>query len=114
MSRTAPSEAARPEAARPEAARPGTAPFGTAPPGAVEDGGGGAGSRPSGPSSRSRGPHAGQHTGWAWKRRSAGSRYSRSQSPHMANPAIVVFGLSYGRSVTMVNRGPQFVQLTNG
>ena len=32
----------------------------------------------------------------------------------MAKPAIVVSGLSYGTSRTIVNRGPQFVQLMNG
>ncbi len=45
---------------------------------------------PVGSTSRSRGPHAGQHTGWAWNRRSAGSAYSRAQSAHMAKPAMVV------------------------
>ena len=52
--------------------------------------------------------------GWAWKRRSAGSSYSPEQSGHMAKPAIVVFGRSYGMSRTIVKRGPQFVQLMNG
>ena len=60
------------------------------------------------------GPQAGQHTGWAWKRRSAGSWYSRAQSAHMAKPAMVVAGRSYGTSRTIVNRGPQLVQLMNG
>jgi hypothetical protein len=32
----------------------------------------------------------------------------------MAKPAMVVAGRSYGTSTTMVNRGPQLVQLTNG
>ena len=32
----------------------------------------------------------------------------------MVNPAIVVRARSYGMSRTMVNRGPQFVQLMNG
>ncbi len=64
--------------------------------------------------SRSEGPQAGQHTGWAWNRRSEGSRYSRAQSPHMANGALVVAGRSYGTSRTIVNRGPQFVQFTKG
>ena len=36
----------------------------------------------------------GQHTGWAWNRRSAGSPYSRAQSAHIANPAMVVAGRS--------------------
>ena len=48
------------------------------------------------------GPHAGQHTGWAWKRRSAGSSYSARHAAHMAKPAIVVFGRSYGIVVTIV------------
>ena len=45
---------------------------------------------PAAATSARRGPHAGQQTGWAWKRRSAGSRYSAAQSSHIANPAIVV------------------------
>ena len=32
----------------------------------------------------------------------------------MRNPAIVVSGRSYGTPRTIVNRGPQFVQLMNG
>ena len=64
--------------------------------------------------SRSRGPHAGQHTGWAWKRRSAGSAYSRAQSAHIGNGAMVVAAGRTGTPVTIVNRGPQFVQLVNG
>ena len=32
----------------------------------------------------------------------------------MTKPAIVVFGRSYGTPVTIVNRGPQLVQLMNG
>ena len=63
---------------------------------------------------RSRGPQAGQQTGWAWNRRLAGSSYSARQAGHIAKPAIVVSGRSYGTSRTMVNRGPQFVQLMNG
>ena len=63
---------------------------------------------------RSRGPQSGQAIGCAWKRRSAGSSYSARQASHMAKPAIVVFGRSYGTRVTIVRRGPQFVQLTNG
>nr|WP_255273567.1 hypothetical protein [Actinomadura madurae] len=36
------------------------------------------------------GPQDGQHTGWAWNRRSAGSSYSAVHSPHIAKPAMVV------------------------
>ena len=61
-----------------------------------------------------RGPHAGQAVGWAWKRRSRGSSYSRRQSAQRAKPAIVVFGRSYGSARTIVKRGPQFVQFRNG
>ena len=66
------------------------------------------------PSSRTDGPHTGQALGWAWKRRSAGFSYSARQSGHIVNPAIVVNGRSYGTARTIVNRGPQFVQLMNG
>ena len=46
------------------------------------------------------GPHAAQAFGCAWKRRSAGSWYSRAHAGQSANGAIVVFGRSYGtRSV---------------
>ena len=45
-------------------------------------------------SRRSRGPQRGQALGWAWKRRSAGSSYSRWQVAHIANAAIVVAGRS--------------------
>ena len=45
-------------------------------------------------SRRSRGPHAGQQTGWAWNLRSAGLRYSASHSAHMVNGAMVVSGRS--------------------
>ena len=65
-------------------------------------------------SSRTCGPHAGQAFGCAWKRRSPGSSYSRAQSEHIVNPAIVVSGRSYGTPRTIVNRGPQLVQLMNG
>ena len=61
-----------------------------------------------------RGPHSGQAFGWAWKRRSDGSSYSAWQAAHMTKPAIVVVGRSYGTPVTIVNRGPQLVQLMNG
>ena len=64
--------------------------------------------------SESRGPHTGQAIGSAWKRRSDGSSYSRRQSRQSGKSAIVVFGRSYGTRVTIVRRGPQFVQLTNG
>ena len=40
------------------------------------------------------GPHSGQATGWAWKRRSSGSRYSLSQAGHTGNAAITVNGRS--------------------
>ncbi len=49
---------------------------------------------PSAASSDSPGPQAGQHTGWAWNRRFAGSWYSASHAAHMAKPAIVVSGRS--------------------
>ena len=71
-------------------------------------------SRPSAPSSRARGPQSGQALGWAWKRRSSGSSYSRRQSAHISKPDIVVSGRSYGTPSTIVNRGPQLVQLVNG
>ena len=61
-----------------------------------------------------RGPQTGQALGWAWKRRSAGSSYSARQAAHIAKPAIVVSGRSYGTPRTIVKRGPQFVQLMNG
>ena len=44
--------------------------------------------------SRSRGPHAGQQTGWAWNLRFAGSWYSASHAAHMVNGAMVVSGRS--------------------
>ena len=46
------------------------------------------------PTSRARGPQSGQAFGWAWKRRSAGSSYSRRHAAHIANAAIVVSGRS--------------------
>ena len=46
--------------------------------------------RPSPPRNASAGPHAGHATGSAWKRRSAGSSYSRRQSSHMGNAHIDV------------------------
>jgi hypothetical protein len=52
--------------------------------------------------------------GWAWKRRFSGSSYSARQASHIAKPAIVVSGRSYGMPWTIVNRGPQFVQFKNG
>ncbi len=45
---------------------------------------------PSAPRSETRGPQAGQALGSAWKRRSAGSPYSRAQSGHMRKGAMVV------------------------
>ena len=70
--------------------------------------------RPAESVSASRGPQSGQALGCAWKRRSAGSSYSARQAGHMTKPAIVVSGRSYGTPRTIVKRGPQFVQLTNG
>ena len=51
-------------------------------------------SPPRAPSRRSRGPQAGQQTGWAWNLRFAGSRYSAAHSAHMVKGAIVVSGRS--------------------
>ena len=45
-----------------------------------------------------RGPQSGHAFGWAWKRRSAGSSYSAWQRSHIAKPAIVVSGRSYGHA----------------
>ena len=45
---------------------------------------------PDGARSSSRGPQAGQALGWAWKRRSDGSSYSRRQSGHIRKRAMVV------------------------
>ena len=59
----------------------------------------GAGRSPSSSGIESRGPQAGQAIGSAWKRRSAGSSYSRRQSAHIVKPAIVVFGRSYGNAL---------------
>ena len=39
---------------------------------------------------------------------------SARQASHMAKPAIVVSGRSYGTPRTIVKRGPHSVQLTNG
>src|SRR5689334_11447669 len=63
---------------------------------------------------RTAGPHSGHALGCAWKRRSRGSSYSARHAAHIAKPAIVVRGRSYGTPRTIVNRGPQSVQLTNG
>lgn len=71
-------------------------------------------SSPRSPSQASRGPHAGQATGSAWKRRSAGSAYSAAQSAHSGKQRMVVRIRSYGRSSMIVARGPQSVQLMNG
>ena len=49
---------------------------------------------PSRETSVTRGPHAGQALGWAWKRRSRGFSYSARQAAHMAKPAMVVSGRS--------------------
>jgi hypothetical protein len=64
--------------------------------------------------SSSRGPQSGQAIGWAWKRRSAGSSYSRRQAGHIGKPAMVVASRSYGNAVMMVKRGPQLVHVTKG
>src|SRR5919205_696338 len=64
--------------------------------------------------SRTAGPHSGHAFGWAWKRRSRGSSYSARHAAHIAKPAMVVSGRSYGTARTIVKRGPQSVQLTNG
>ncbi len=64
--------------------------------------------------SRRRGPHLAQHSGWAWNRLLAGSWYSAEHSSHIANAAIVVPARSYGEARTIVKRGPQAVQLMNG
>ena len=61
-----------------------------------------------------RGPQAGHAFGWAWNRRLSGSSYSAWHSGHIWNDAIVVRGRSYGTPRTIVNRGPQLVQLMNG
>ena len=45
---------------------------------------------------------------------SEASRYSRAQSAHIGNSAIVVHERSYGTPRTTVNRGPQLVQLVKG
>ena len=41
-------------------------------------------------STRKEGPQRRQQVGWAWKRRSRGSSYSRRQSAHISNTAMVV------------------------
>src|SRR3954469_1993661 len=74
----------------------------------------GAGGPPPARASASRGPHAGQAFGWAWKRRSRGSSYSAWQAAHIVKDAIVVDGPASGTAVTSVKRGPQLVQLMNG
>src|SRR5204863_3439642 len=42
----------------------------------------------------SRGPQSQQAIGWAWKRRSRGSSYSRRHSAHIRNRRMVVLGRS--------------------
>src|SRR5690349_22288853 len=81
---------------------------------AVATASGAAISEPSRAASHARGPHTGHALGCAWKRRFAGSEYSARHAAHISKPAIVVSGRSYGTPRTIVNRGPQFVQLTNG
>ncbi len=44
----------------------------------------------------------------------SGRRTRAWHSGHITNAAIVVYGRSYGIPRTIVNRGPQFVQLMNG
>ena len=44
--------------------------------------------------SHRRGPHCGQATGWAWKRRSRGSRYSASQRGQKGKQAMLVVARS--------------------
>ncbi|OFA49978.1 hypothetical protein BEN35_16180 [Streptomyces fradiae] len=61
-----------------------------------------------------RGPHSGQASGSAWKRRSAGSAYSAAHRAQSGKPRIVVRSRSYGRSSMTVARGPQSVQLMKG
>jgi hypothetical protein len=51
-------------------------------------------SPPSGSSTRSVGPQSWQAMGWAWKRRSCGSPYSRRHASHSGNRARVVAGRS--------------------
>ena len=58
--------------------------------GGLDDVGGVAGGSAVAVEERERGPHAGHATGSAWKRRSAGSSYSRRQSSHMGNARIDV------------------------
>ena len=43
-----------------------------------------------------------------------GPHTPRRHASHIAKPAIVVSGRSYGTPRTIVNRGPQFVQFVNG
>ena len=69
---------------------------------------------PSGRRSLSPGPHTGQAFGCAWYLRSSGVLYSFSHLEHISNTLIVVFFLSYGTVLTIVKRGPQFVQFVNG
>src|SRR5581483_4396486 len=70
--------------------------------------------RPCRSHSSSCGPQSQHALGCAWKRRFNGSSYSARHASHMGNPAIEVYGRSYGMSWTIVNLGPQFVQLING
>ena len=65
-------------------------------------------------SNRTLGPQTGQALGWAWKRRSEGSWYSRSHAGHISKEDIVVVARSYGTARAIVNLGPQLVQLVNG
>ncbi len=50
----------------------------------------------------------------AWKRRSAGSAYSRAQSGQGGKAVMVLRSRSKGTCVAMVKRGPQAVQVSNG
>ncbi len=70
--------------------------------------------RPSRRRSIAFGPQAWQAVACAWKRRSLGSAYSRAQSAHSGNGAIVVCARSYGARWNTDSRGPQSVQAVNG
>ncbi len=58
----------------------------------------------------SRGPQSGHEMSCAWKRRSAGSAYSRAQAAQSGNAAIVVAGRSNGSAAVIACRGPQALQ----
>lgn len=52
--------------------------------------------------------------GSAWNLRSPGLWYSSAHGAHNGNPRMLVRVRSYGSESTIVARGPQSVQLTNG